>query len=190
MTFFRNVITYLAHWVSKDMVCPSNSNLEAIAECAPPQSYTKVHAFLGLVGYYWRFTKRFACTTQPISEYPAGKGASKKSGQVSLTEEAMFRLFKCWNKCAWPKMDWGQCCCSSRQTGGTTPLPMAAGPWHHKRRLNQTQVSGIKMGSYTLKSTCPTSHLWCGQIITHSCTLCQNIWAIDGLVPLHSLTLS
>ena len=32
---FRNEITYLANWVLKDGVCPSNSNLEAIAECTP-----------------------------------------------------------------------------------------------------------------------------------------------------------
>ena len=55
--FFRNEITYLAHWISKDGVWPSNSNLEAIAECASPQSYTKVHTFLGLVGHYRRFIK-------------------------------------------------------------------------------------------------------------------------------------
>ena len=29
--FFQNNITYLAHWVLKDGACPSNSNLEAIA---------------------------------------------------------------------------------------------------------------------------------------------------------------
>ena len=38
--FFRNEITYLAHWVSKERVYPSNSNLKAIAECALPQNYT------------------------------------------------------------------------------------------------------------------------------------------------------
>ena len=36
--FFRNEITYLAHQVSKDGVCPSNSNLEVITECTPPQT--------------------------------------------------------------------------------------------------------------------------------------------------------
>ena len=38
--FFRVEITYLAHQVSKDGIWPSNSNLKAIAECAPPQTYT------------------------------------------------------------------------------------------------------------------------------------------------------
>ena len=91
--FFRNKITHLAHQVSKDGVCPSNLNLEAIAECTPPQSYTKVHAFLSLVGHYRRFIKGFACMTQPLSKYLAGKGAKKKSEWLSLTEEAM-KAFK------------------------------------------------------------------------------------------------
>ena len=50
--FFKEEITYLAHWVQ-----PSNSNLKAIAESALPQTYTEVCAFLGLVGHYRRFIK-------------------------------------------------------------------------------------------------------------------------------------
>ena len=49
--FFKEEITYLAHQVSKDGVQPSNSNLKATAECVPPQTYTEVCAFLGLVGH-------------------------------------------------------------------------------------------------------------------------------------------
>ena len=55
--FLREEITYLAHQVSKDGVWPSNSNLKAITECTPPQTYTDVCAFLGLVGHYRRFIK-------------------------------------------------------------------------------------------------------------------------------------
>ena len=87
--YFRNEITYVAHRVLKNGVCPSSSNLEAIAKCAPPWSYTEVCTFLGLVGHYRRFIKGFACITQPLSEYLAREGASKKSEWVSLTEEAM-----------------------------------------------------------------------------------------------------
>ena len=74
-SFFRKDITYLAHWVSKDWVWPSNTNLEAIAECTPPPTYTEVHAFLSLVGHYRRFIKRVCMhctTTQQIS--PWGRG--------------------------------------------------------------------------------------------------------------------
>ena len=73
----------------KDGVCPINLNLEAIAECTLPQTYTEVHIFLGLVGHYRRFIKGFTCIAQPLSKYLTGEGASRKLEQVSLTEEAV-----------------------------------------------------------------------------------------------------
>ena len=53
--FFKEEIIYLAHQVSKEGVWPSDLNLKAILDCAPPQTYTEVHAFLSLVGHYWWF---------------------------------------------------------------------------------------------------------------------------------------
>ena len=72
-SFFKKEITYLAHHISKEGVWPSNLNLEVIMECAPPQTYTEVHAFLSLVGHYRRFIKGFACITQPLNEHLAGE---------------------------------------------------------------------------------------------------------------------
>ena len=89
MPFFRDEITYLAHPGLKERVCPSNLNLEGIAECALPQPCTEVHAFLSLVGHYRRFIKRFACITQPLSKYLAREGASRKSEWELVIEEAM-----------------------------------------------------------------------------------------------------
>ena len=83
--FFKEEITYLTHWVSKDGVQPSNSNLKAIAECMPPQTYTEVHAFLGLVGYYRRFVKGFMYIAQPLNEHLVGEWTSRKLEQVSLS---------------------------------------------------------------------------------------------------------
>ena len=71
------------HQVSKDGVCPSKSNLGAIAECVPPQTYMEVCAFLGLVGHYRRFI------AQLLSKHLAWEGASRKSEQVSLMEDAL-----------------------------------------------------------------------------------------------------
>ena len=87
--FFRNEITYLAHRVSKDGVCPNDSNLKAIAECTPLETYMEVCTFLGLVGHYRRFIKGFAHIVHPLSEYLAGEEVSQKSEQVSLNNEAM-----------------------------------------------------------------------------------------------------
>ena len=48
---FKTEINYLAHHVSKKGVLPSKKNLEAIAECPPPDTYTRVKSFVGLVGH-------------------------------------------------------------------------------------------------------------------------------------------
>ena len=41
-SLFKEEINYLAHQVSKQGVWPSNTNLKAIAECAPPQTYMEI----------------------------------------------------------------------------------------------------------------------------------------------------
>ena len=49
-SLFKEEINYLAHQVSKQGVWPSDTNVKAITECALPQTYTEITAFLGLVG--------------------------------------------------------------------------------------------------------------------------------------------
>ena len=68
---------------------PSNLNLKTIAECTLPQMYTEVHAFLNLIGHYRRFIKGFAHIAQPLKEHLTGEGASRKSEQVSLLDDAL-----------------------------------------------------------------------------------------------------
>ena len=55
----------------------------------PPQTYTEVLAFLGLVGHYRGFIKGITCIAHPLSEHLAGEGASRKSEWVSLSEDAL-----------------------------------------------------------------------------------------------------
>ena len=88
MTFSKKRLTI---WCikSKEGVWPSNSNSKAIVECAVPQTYTEIHAFLGLVGHYQIFIKGFTCTAQPLNEYLAEEGVCKKSEQVLLSEDAL-----------------------------------------------------------------------------------------------------
>ena len=87
--FFKEEITFLAHQVSKEGVQPGNLNLKAITECVPPQTYTEVCAFLGVVGHYRIFIKGFSCIAQPLNEHLAGEGASRKLEWVSLSEDAL-----------------------------------------------------------------------------------------------------
>ena len=77
---FKTEINYLAHHVSKKGVLPSKKNLEAIAECPPPDTYTKVKSFVGLVGHYRCFIKGFANISAPLYD--------KKSEHLDLPPEA------------------------------------------------------------------------------------------------------
>ena len=86
---FKQKINYLAHQVSKQGVQPSNTNLKAIARCAPLRTYTEIRAFLSLVGHYRWFIRGFAKIAQPLNEHLAGEGTSRKSEQVSLSKEAL-----------------------------------------------------------------------------------------------------
>ena len=49
---FKTEINYLAHHMSKRGVLSSKKNQEAISRCPPPDTYTKVKSFVGLVGHY------------------------------------------------------------------------------------------------------------------------------------------
>ena len=87
--FFKNEINYLAHHISKEGVEPSKKNLKAVARLAPSQIYTKIWAFMSLVGHYQWFIKGFTSIVQPLHEYLSGKGASKKNECIMLMEEVL-----------------------------------------------------------------------------------------------------
>ena len=88
-SLFMEEINYLAHWVSKQGIQPSDANLKAITECAPPQTYTEICAFLGLIGHYQQFIKGFTQIAQPLNEHLAREWASRKSEWVSLSEDTL-----------------------------------------------------------------------------------------------------
>ena len=85
---FKTKMNYLAHHVSKRGVLPSKKNLEAIAQCSPPDTYTKVKSFVGLVGHYRHFIKGFANITAPLYNLTSGENKDKKSEHLDLPEEA------------------------------------------------------------------------------------------------------
>ena len=85
---FKTDINYLAHHVSKKGVLPSKKNLEAIAECPPLDTYTKVKSFVGLVGHYRRFIKGFANIAAPLYDLTSGENKDKKSEHLDLPPEA------------------------------------------------------------------------------------------------------
>ena len=91
---FKLEINYLAHHVSQKGVLPSKKNLEFIAQCPPPDTYTKVKSFVGLVGHYRRFIKGFAKIAAPLYDLTSGDNKEKKSEHVDLSTEAC-EAFNC-----------------------------------------------------------------------------------------------
>ena len=86
---FKSEINYLAHHVSQKGVLPSKKNLESIAQCPPPDTYTKVKSFMGLVSHYRRFIKGFAKIAAPLYDLTSGNNKEKKSEHVDLSPEAL-----------------------------------------------------------------------------------------------------
>ena len=78
----------MAHHVSKKGVCLSKKNLELTAQCPPPDIYTKVKSFVGLVGHYRCFIKGFAKMAAPLYDLTSGDNKNKKSEHVDLSPEA------------------------------------------------------------------------------------------------------
>ena len=91
---FKTEINYLAHDVSKKGILPSKKNLEPIAQCPPPDTYTKVKSFVGLVGHYRHFVKGFAKIAAPLYDLTSGENKDKKLEHVDLSPEAL-EAFEC-----------------------------------------------------------------------------------------------
>ena len=91
---FKSEINYLAHHVSQKGVLPSKKNLESITQCPPPDTYTKVKSFVGLVGHYRCFIKSFAKIAAPLYDLTSGDNKDKKSEHVDLSPEA-HEAFNC-----------------------------------------------------------------------------------------------
>ena len=85
---FKSEINYLAHHVSQKGVLPSKKNLGSIAQCPPPDTYTKVKSFVSLVGHYRHFIKGFAKIAAPLYNLTSGDNKDKKSEHVDLSSKA------------------------------------------------------------------------------------------------------
>ena len=140
---FQTEINYLAHHISKEGVLPSKKNLEAIAQCPPPDTYTKVKSFIGLVGHYRWFIKGFANIAAPLYDLTSGENKDKKSEHLDLPPEARKALtasklhaskppswpflalanLSCWKRMPLVKV-WGLCCRRGSPMDDTIPLPM------------------------------------------------------------------
>ena len=66
-SFFSKEIQYLGHILSDTGIQPLPSKTHAIQNMNPPTTPKQVRAFLGLVGYYRKFIRRFAKIAKPLT---------------------------------------------------------------------------------------------------------------------------
>ena len=62
--------------------------MKSIAQCPPPDTYTKVKSFVGLGGHYRCFIKGFAKIAAPLYDLTSGDNKDRKSEHVDLSPEA------------------------------------------------------------------------------------------------------
>ena len=60
-------VSFLGYRVTPEGLEPEPRLMEAISKLPPPINVAEVRSFLGLVGYYRRFVKRFADKAAPLN---------------------------------------------------------------------------------------------------------------------------
>ena len=63
----RREVSFLGYKVTPEGLEPEPKLMEAIDRLTPPTSVTEVRSFLGLVGYYRRFIRRFSDKAAPLN---------------------------------------------------------------------------------------------------------------------------
>ena len=87
--FLQDEITFLGHEISADRMKPGTANLKAIAEMAPPKTYTEIQRFTGMTGFFWQFMKGYSKIAKPLNDLLEGEASKLKSEELELTPEAL-----------------------------------------------------------------------------------------------------
>ena len=91
--FLQDQITFLGHEISANGMKPGSANgmkpgtanLRAIAEMAPPKTYTEIRRFTGMTGFFRRFIKGYAKIAKPLNNLLEGEASKLKNGELELT---------------------------------------------------------------------------------------------------------
>ena len=87
--FLEDGIMFLGHEISADGMRPSTANLKAIAEIAPPKTYTEIQRFTGMTGFFRRFIKGYSKIAKPLNNLLKGKASKLKNEELELMPEAL-----------------------------------------------------------------------------------------------------
>ena len=74
-------------------------SIKAIAEMAPPRTYTGVRQFLGATGYFCRFIKGYANIAKPLNDLLSGANSKLKGCFVRLPPAAVVAFQELKLKC-------------------------------------------------------------------------------------------
>ena len=87
--FLQDEITFLGHKISADGMKPGTANLKAIAEMAPPETYTEIQQFTSMTGFFRWFIKGYSKIAKPLNDLLEGEASKLKSEELELTPEAL-----------------------------------------------------------------------------------------------------
>jgi hypothetical protein len=66
--FWLGEVPFLGHMISSEGISVDPSKVQDVLDCKPPKYAHQVRNFLGLAGYYRRFTTNFFKIAMPITE--------------------------------------------------------------------------------------------------------------------------
>ena len=87
--FLQDEITFLGHEISAKGMKPGTANLKAIAEMAPPKTYTEIRRFTGMTGFFRRFIKGYSKIAKTLNDLLEGEASKLKSEEVDLPPDAL-----------------------------------------------------------------------------------------------------
>ena len=168
-SFFQSEIVYLVHHVSHEGIHSSKENVGMVEEFPMPETFTQVHTFCGLAGYYRHFIKGFTHITRPLYDV---LGKEIKMGPVQLPPEVWeaVRILKdkiqsapvlmfptLTDHSSWrpmpPRRGWVLCCLRSRMMGATTLSHLEVIPSCHLRKTTTALNSSSLLSSGVSLST-------------------------------------
>ena len=87
--FLQDEITFLGHEVSAEGMKPGTANLKAIAEMAPPKTYTEIRRCTGMMGFFRWFIKGYSKIAKPLNDLLEGEASKLKAEEVELPPDAL-----------------------------------------------------------------------------------------------------
>ena len=87
--FLQDEITFLGHKISADGMKPGTANLNAIAEMAPPKTYTEIRQFTSMKGFFRQFIKGYSKIAKPLNNLLEGEASKLRSEELELMPEAI-----------------------------------------------------------------------------------------------------